>query len=303
MAQVIGRGVDQQEVQMVNKNGEPFWISASTRPIKERGETQYYLGNWVDITKSKMAEAEIKQLYKEEKAMRLELEEEARARGMFIDVLAHELRTPLTPMLSSTGLLKELASARRSAVENRLIENIYFSTMTMVKRLEQLLEVARYSRGTFKLNLETVNVHNLFKRIGENFGVTLAQNHQQLALELPDNLTPIRLDEARIEQVVLNLLSNAARYSPPGGRIFFKVVQSPSAIKVEIIDEGIGITAEEQKNLFKPYHRVLQDRKIPGLGLGLTVCKQIIEAHGGKLWVESQTGKGSTFSFTLPAIN
>ena len=117
---------------------------------------------------------------------------------------------------------------------------------------------------------------------------------------LPETDMLVELDASRTEQVILNLLSNACKYSQHGGTISFKATLKDSLLRVDVRDEGRGIPLEAQEDLFKPYHRAEQDRKIPGLGLGLAVCKQIVEAHGGKIWVESEIGKGSTFSFSIP---
>jgi signal transduction histidine kinase len=106
-----------------------------------------------------------------------------------------------------------------------------------------------------------------------------------------------------VEQVLVNLLSNASKYSPEETEVVLKARTVDGNLLVEVRDSGIGIAAEDQKQLFKPYHRVEQDRQsFPGIGLGLAVSKQIIDAHGGQIWVESKPGRGSTFKFTLPLM-
>jgi signal transduction histidine kinase len=104
-----------------------------------------------------------------------------------------------------------------------------------------------------------------------------------------------------MEQVIINLLSNASKFSPERGTIYFLATIDQNSFVIEVRDEGIGISAEEQARLFQPYHRVEQDRqKFPGIGLGLAVAKQIVEAHGGKIWVTSEAEKGSTFTVEIP---
>jgi signal transduction histidine kinase len=116
------------------------------------------------------------------------------------------------------------------------------------------------------------------------------------------NILPVvNLDPSRMEQVIINLLSNASKFSPEKGKMYFLATLEQNSIVIEIRDEGIGISPEEQARLFQPYHRVEQDRqKFPGIGLGLAVAKQIVEAHGGKIWVTSNAGKGSTFTVEIP---
>jgi signal transduction histidine kinase len=111
----------------------------------------------------------------------------------------------------------------------------------------------------------------------------------------------VEADTSRLEQVILNLLSNASKYSPENTTVFFKASIKDYCILIEIKDQGIGISQDDLKNLFMPYHRAEQDcQSYPGIGLGLAVSKQIIEAHKGQIWVESVRGNGCTFKFTLP---
>ena len=115
------------------------------------------------------------------------------------------------------------------------------------------------------------------------------------------SLPKIMGDNSRLEQVIFNLLSNAGKFSPEGSCITVKARVKRGELFVQVIDQGIGLSSEEQERIFKPYHRVEQDRQhFSGLGLGLSIARQIVEAHVGKIYVESQLGKGSTFSFSLP---
>jgi PAS domain S-box-containing protein len=283
------------------KNGDSMWISLSIRNVRDKeNKIRFHLGNWVDITERKSMEDALRDLYDKEKAARLELEEEAKARGMFIDVLGHELRTPLTPMLACASMLKETSPTTSNRTQVRLIDLIFGSTQTLAQRLEELLDVARYSRGTFKLNIQPVDLKEFFSLVINRFNPSLGPVQHELITKLSDDLPVVELDASRMDQVIINLLSNAGKYSPPGGKIYLDAAVDNSTVRVSVKDEGAGISPEDVINLFKPYHRAEQDRKLPGLGLGLTICKQIVEAHGGKIWADSQMGKGSTFSFTIP---
>jgi signal transduction histidine kinase len=260
-----------------------------------------------DMSLRKKAEEELqcamdqlKQSYQEEQVLRQKLEEEGKERGMFIDVLGHELRTPLTPMLASVDMLQESLSPETPRLQRKLIDLISGSTQNMTKRLEELLDVARYSRGSFKLNLKPVNLKEFFPEVINRYRPSLDQNKNELITEIPSDLPEGELDPSRLEQVIINLLSNASKYGKGGGKIYLKASPEESSLRVDVSDEGKGLSPEDLKNLFKPYHRIERDRKTPGLGLGLTICKQIVEAHGGKIWVTSEPGKGSTFSFSVP---
>jgi PAS domain S-box-containing protein len=283
-----------------NERKVPIWISASV--VRDNMNTAIgFVIVGRDMTERRLMERKIIDLYEKEKAQRLELQEEAETRGLFIDILAHELRTPLTPILVSSALLDEVLNSQPESIPKRLSSNIKNGSQTLAARLEELLDLARYSRGSFNLNIKPTDMNKFFEEVATRFKPTLENPEQFLVLDIPADLSIAYIDPSRLEQVLINLLSNASKYSVDGGRIMLSVKNHHDRILISVKDEGIGISAEDQTNLFKPYHRVQQDRqKYPGLGLGLAVCKQIVEAHRGKIWVTSQPEAGSTFNVEIP---
>jgi signal transduction histidine kinase len=254
-----------------------------------------------EIAQRQRTEEKLTQSYIEERKLRQQLEEEAKARIRFIDVLAHELKGPLTPMLASTGMLQELLKANPESVQNRLAENISSGTNILISRLDELLDVARFARGAITLELIPTDTRKYLETVISRYSPLITQRNQQIMVELSGDLPVANFDPSRIEQVIINLLSNASKYSPEGSGIRLTASKRENKILIVVKDEGIGISADDQVGLFKPYQRVGHDRqKTQGLGLGLTVVKSIIEAHGGQVWVTSELGKGSTFSFTIP---
>jgi signal transduction histidine kinase len=250
------------------------------------------------------ADEKIKDLFEKEKAHGRELEEEAKARTQFINILAHELRTPLTPILISVEMVKEILSSDKSSLQYKMVSNALTSAETLRGRLEELLDLARFSRGAFKLNLQTVEPSAFLEVMASRYKPALEQKHQQLVLDVKPGLPQVEIDLSRIEQVVINLLSNAGKYSPENSRIAFRASLEKEDILIEVQDEGIGIPPDEINNLFKPYHRVEKDKdNYSGTGLGLAFSSQIVQAHGGKIRVESERGQGSTFKFTIPLKN
>jgi PAS domain S-box-containing protein len=286
----------------VKKNGTHIAVSIIAKAIKdEAGRVTHLDGTIEDITERKKMEERIIDLYETEKRQKETLQEEAKARGMFIDVLAHELRTPLTPILASSGMLKDLVEPRDDDILKKLSNNIYFSSQTLVSRLEDLLDIARYSRGTFKLKIQPIEIDTYIKEVISRFKPSLDQRMQRLIEDIPESRLEAEIDASRLEQVIINLLSNASKFSQDRGTIFFRASIDNQAFQIDVKDNGIGIPQESQKRIFEAYHRVEQDRQqFPGLGLGLAVSKQIVEAHGGKIWLISQSGEGSTFSFRIP---
>jgi signal transduction histidine kinase len=246
-------------------------------------------------------EKKIMELYEKEKAQRLELEEEAKARNLFISILAHDLRTPLTPIVISSEAIYEISSSNQESIQFRLAEKNLDSVRVLAQRLEELLDLTNLARGTFALKANLFDIGTFLKTVGARFFTTLEKQRQSLVLEIPEGLPYVSGDSSRLEQVLVNLLSNASKYSPEGSDIGLRLKADDRELIVEVQDQGTGIAVEEQDKLFQPYHRVQQDRQgIPGSGLGLAICKGIIEAHGGKIWVVSSTCHGSTFAFSLP---
>jgi PAS domain S-box-containing protein len=294
-----GKEISSYEYTLITKDGRKIESIISMSTITYRNK-KAFMGTVTDITERKRMEQRNLSLYQQEKKQRQELQEEARARGMFIDVLAHELRTPLTPILACVGMLNELIDDKVS-VQGRLAANVYTSSQVLSARLEELLELARYSRGTFKLEKRPVDADKYLNTVLSRFKPSIDQHGQILSIEIAPNLPIIEIDPSRLEQVIINLLSNASKFSPQGGRITFRARTQEGQLLVEVQDEGIGISPEEALHIFQPYHRVEQDRlKRPGLGLGLAVAKQIVEAHNGKIWVVGNVDRGSTFGFSVP---
>ena len=145
----------------------------------DSGDVVYIDGMLDDITERKKMEEQLKEIYEKEKHGRQELEEEAKARGLFIDVLAHELRTPVTPILVSSGMLQELLEAQPDDIQKKLAANIHDSTQILARRLEELLDLARYTRGAFKLNPQPINTSEFLGLIAQRYKPALEQKQQQ----------------------------------------------------------------------------------------------------------------------------
>ncbi len=287
------------QFRLLTKDGGVFWVEARADLVIWEGR-EASLVLITDITRRKQLEMEINDLYHKEKTQVQKLEEEAKNRNLFIDVLAHELRTPLTSVLASTDMLRESPEIG-GEFRQRLVTTINNSARQLDKRLDELLDLARFAKGTFKINKQPTDIYQLMNEMRESFISVLAVYKQKLNLQIASEIPEINLDRSRIEQVLVNLLSNAGKYSLENGTVDIKARLDDGNLLVEVIDHGIGISDIEQKNIFQPYYRVSEDQKVPGIGLGLAVSRLIIEAHGGKIWVNSQMGKGSTFSFSFPA--
>ncbi|MBA7546817.1 Alkaline phosphatase synthesis sensor protein PhoR [subsurface metagenome] len=167
--------------------------------------------------------------------------------------------------------------------------------------MRRILDLAKGEIGMLQLNPEPVDPMQLLQMIVNNMTPVALRNGQSLSLELPSSLSAVWADEERLRQVVLNLLNNAFKFTPAGGKIILRAKEDGTNLIIEVQDTGRGISEEEQQRLFEPYYRLESDReRLSGLGLGLALSKKLVDLHGGQIWVKSGKGKGSTFGFSVP---
>jgi len=178
------------------------------------------------------------------------------------------------------------------------------NTDRLVGLINDLLDISRIEAGRLELNITTVPLDPVIREVAASLRNQIEEKKLSLELALPQEPIQVRADRARITQVLTNLLSNAYKFTPEGGKISVSAEVTNGQVQVDVADTGTGISAQDQKKLFTKFFRVDSSttREIGGTGLGLTIAKSIVEMHGGKIWVESKPGKGSTFSFTLPAV-
>jgi PAS domain S-box-containing protein len=282
---------------IIDKDDQTRWMLEGVASIQYRGR-RAVLGHSMDITERERAEGKLQELYEQERKLRQELETEVRRRIEFTRALVHELKTPLTPVLASSELL---AAELDEEPWLSIARNIHNGAANLSRRIDELLDLARVEIGMLRLNLKPVDALQLLRGVADDMVAVVSSNRQSLVLALVPSLPLVWADEERLRQVVLNLVINASKFTPEGGKITLKAKGEDAALVVEIQDTGRGIPEEEQQRLFQPYYRRISDREhLSGLGLGLALSKYLVELHGGRIGVESQVGKGSTFSFSVP---
>lgn len=233
-----------------------------------------------------------------------ELERKIKEKTEFTATLAHELKTPLTSIIAAAGLLSEEIGGEAQEPQRRLIQNILHSAHILEARLSELLDVAKAEVSSLQLQVQPLHIESLLQDVAWQIRPEIQRKAQHLSLDLPESLPLVEADANRLEQVLLNLLTNASKFTPEGKNITLRAQKHNDSLIIEVQDSGIGISKENQVRLFQPYYRVESDRqRYPGLGLGLALAKQIVELHSGKIWVESELGKGSIFAISLPLWN
>ena len=235
-----------------------------------------------------------------------------RLKSEFVSVVSHELRTPLTSILGYTELLQAREFAQNERRE--LIDTVWKQATHLSNLVEDLLNVSRIDAGRITLTRWVLSLSQLVKELTAQLNKALDQSRHRLLLDVSDRLPPVYADRDRLRQILGNLLSNAIKYSPEGGEIVLHadILRFPPpaapplppepAMLITVRDPGIGIPQDELARIFERFYRVdnSNTRKIGGTGLGLAITKALIELHGGRIWVESAPGEGSSFSFTLP---
>jgi len=221
-----------------------------------------------------------------------------RMKNSFLSTAAHELRTPLTSIrgFSQILLTRKLDDERNK----RYLEFIDRQSQQLERIIDSLLDVTRLESGHgLELEFEPVDMAQLVDQVVRPFAE--AANEHSIQMIGFDDLPPVNADRSRLEQVLWNLLSNAVKYSPDGGVIIIRGRKEAGGIEIGVQDKGIGISREDQEQVFEQFFRSeAVFNEIGGTGLGLTISKLIVDLHGGKIWLESEPGKGSTFSFSLP---
>ncbi len=232
-----------------------------------------------------------------------ELRRLQRIRAEFIDNLSHELRTPLTTI----SLLAETAARDAESAPPRLrerISKIEVETGHLVQMVNELLDLSRIEGGgPPALLLDEVDLGHVAGGAVERLRLFAERQGLRLVLDVPEHLPTVRGDEERLGQVLLNLLHNAVKFSPNGGEIRVTVRPDPDGVVVAVADPGVGVPRADQGRIFERFYKVDRARvrgRGGGTGLGLAIARHIVESHGGRIWVESEEGAGSTFSFVLP---
>jgi PAS domain S-box-containing protein len=281
----------------VRKDGSRFWADAVLTALKdESGHLRGFAKVTRDITERKKAEAERERLVKE-------LQEAVRARDEFLSVAAHELRTPLTPLhLKVQGLMREAEASQGSHLPTTRVLQSLSVAEAQVRRLKglvnNLLDVARLSQGRLPLTLEEVDLCEVVRDVT----TVLAPDVQRTGSPLhvtADGAVVGTWDRLRLEQVLTNLLTNAMRYGA-GRPIEVEVEARSDCARLVVRDFGIGIQPEALARIFGKFERAVSERHYGGLGLGLFITRQIVEALGGTIRAESIPGKGATFTVALP---
>ena len=257
---------------------KPHWLSITGGFNDSDPQNSYFSGIVIDITEQKQNDLR---------------------RSKFIGIVSHELKTPLTALKAYVQMLNNWARKQKDTFSIGALSKVEKQVRKMLNMINSLLNLSGAEAGKIHLTKQMFNLNELLSEVMEE---TLFITATHPIVIIPCETMPISADRDKIEQVLVNILSNAAKYSDTGTPIEITCNQDEEKVTVSIRDQGMGISPANLEKLFLPHYRVerKETEKIDGFGIGLYLCSEIINRHKGKIWVNSEIGKGSTFNFTLP---
>ena len=275
-----GKDVLDTELLLKRKNGEVFSAEITITFFKEKGDIVRIVGIIRDITERK----KIDQIKDE-----------------FVGMVSHELKTPLTVIIGALDVVTKEELSDQQARE--LLQDAIGSADDMANIVENLLELSRSQADRMVLHLEPIDVVKIVWNVTQ--GLQSKSATHRLIVDSSSGPAVALADAVKVERILYNLIENAIKYSPKGGNVRVSAHRQDNQVVIEVSDQGIGISRKDQSRLFQSFERIdaYKTNSIAGIGLGLRVCRHLVEALGGRIWVESEPEKGSTFLFTLPAVD
>ena len=308
----------------IGAGGAETWASTSLSPIRnDSGEVVAVMGVTRDITEQKRLERELQekneQLDTQNEELRVQseelvaqqqelfesTEEAARANQLkseFLANMSHELRTPLNAIIGFSQLMRDEVPGKINQEQKQCLDDVMESSQHLVNLINEVLNLSKIESGRVELKLENVALAELIKPLTRSMMPILGPKKQSLDVEIEEGLPPVHVDKGKLGQVLRNLLANSSKFTLDGGKLRIEATSGDGWLQLRVIDNGIGIKKEDQERIFEPFCQLdyTPGNGKGGTGLGLAVVKQIVERHGGQIRVESEYGRGSRFTISLP---
>jgi signal transduction histidine kinase len=229
-----------------------------------------------------------------------ELETASRHKSDFLATMSHELRTPLNAIIGFSEVLREQMFGELNERQLAYVADVHEAGQHLLSLINDVLDLAKIEAGRMDLELSEVRLADVLRSAVSMHAERASRGGIELNLETKPEEIVVAADERRLRQVVFNLLSNAVKFTPSGGRVDISAHREDGRVEVAVADTGPGIGAEDLDAIFEEFEQADDGKQAEGTGLGLPLSRKLVELHGGRLWVESEPGRGSTFRFTLP---
>lgn len=302
-AAMIGQGPS--DMKFVRKDGEERSHSmALNRIVDDRGEVIGYVSTSEDITERVEAEGRLVEALETERQAVERLREVDRVKDAFVSSVSHELRTPITSILGYIEMLEDGAYGQLGDDQLDAVRRVATNSSRLLSLIDDLLTLSRIQDGGLGMIDRVLDLRKVIAAGCAVVAPSLERRSLKLDIELPDEPVPFLGDRDMLERVVINLVSNAVKFTPEEGNVAVRLLVGPETLVIEVADTGIGIPRHEQPQLFTRFFRssLAQEAAIPGSGLGLSIAHAIVEQHGGSMSVESEPGTGTTFRVQLPVL-
>ena len=293
-------GIWRGEVRQVRKSGDEFAANLTGTPVRDRsGEVIGIISVAQDVTQSKLAQKLYTTLTVKGKELEM-LQRVDHLRKDLIATVSHELRNPLASIKGYISTLLQPDVVWEPELQLEFLRIADREAERLNRLVGDLLTLSQLESGVLKMDRSPTDVAGILMEMDHHLG-PLTSGHT-LLVGVPPDLPQVLVDQHRIGQVITNLVSNAVKFSEAGTRIIIEAEQRDQYVVVSVRDLGRGIPNEHLTRIFESFYRIegFEETSRPGSGLGLSICKRVIEAHGGEIWVESEAGKGSNFFFNVP---
>lgn len=257
-----------------------------------------FVSNVYKVGREKVIQCNIRDITDRKKAEEL-LKKVTERKLAFVANVSHEFKNPLSIIREALAQIIEGLSGAISAEQKNILEIARHNIERLIRLTTDLLDISMVEAGMMKLKREKIGIGSLVEEIIANNNTEISKKQLTLKKYIPKDIGSLWADKDKVTEVIINLLSNAIKYTPSGGNIGIKLSGADNKIRFEISDDGPGIAKEDIDKVFSKFERILIEKK-EGTGLGLSIARDIVELHKGKIWVESEIGKGSRFIFTLP---